>query len=203
MQNVFWDIIISPKKTIKEFTENKRNLLFVLTVATLIGVYYGIADPEETDSIFIAVSAAFSLFFTLIGLYLGSYLIHTLSRLMFKGKGTFSGMLLGLGLTGIITLIGIVVDSVYFLSTGNLAQEMFENSKHAAIDIVQIVLAVWWLVITVVTISIVESIQWWKSFIALILGAVLLIVLFITLIAIFGFSLIGFIFLDVLTTGAL
>ena len=93
-----------------------------MAITALIGAYYAVADPEEIISAWIIVTMALSALITVGALYLGAYILHILSKRIFKGRGSFFGMLLGVGITGIITLISIAIHGIYLLTTRRKCQ---------------------------------------------------------------------------------
>ena len=200
-ENISWNLIVSPKKTITQVIGNKKNLPFVLTVTALIGAYYAIADPEEIINAWIIVAMVISALVTVTALYLGAYILHTLSKKIFKGQGSCSKMVLGVGITGVITLISIATHGIYLFITGENVNTitLFEDESHFVFDLLQIVLTVWWVVIVLIAVSIIEKIVWWKSIIVSIITALLMSIIVVTSITIIGLSLAGFVFINILT----
>ena len=80
---------------------------------------------------------------------------------------------------------------------------LFENEKYFFFDLLQIGLTLWWMVIVIIAIYIIEKIAWWKSIIVSIMTATVMLIAAVIVLGLPVLLVIGFAFISVLMGGGI
>ena len=205
--NWYIGLIVRPVSTLREIVDARPvalGLLTLLIVAILNGLVsfaFGLETDTFTDftdediNIGPAVIILGTLLFVAyVTVQLGflSLIVHIISKL-FGGNGSYSGMLAGLMMLSILSLILVIPGLLDALASGIGEAAEGDTSPFEAIStVVSLVVAIWSIILAIILIrenyrlstgmAVLSGIA--SFFAAIVVGAILLILLFIVLVAV-------------------
>ena len=172
--NITWNLIIHPRKTIQRAVEEKHSLPFLLIITVLIGFYPALATLAagsfSTGGGHIAFLLVSSGILALAGLYITAFFTRILAKWLFKGKGTMGKMVRGVGLGNVIILIPLLFFGSYSIITGDSPIVWRDGGVWGfnIFEAIGLIFALWHFIIISVAVMIVEKIQWWKALVTMI-----------------------------------
>ena len=172
--NITWNLIVHPRKTIERAVGEKHSLPFLLIITVLIGFYPALATLAagsfSAGGVQITLLLVSSGVLALAGLYITAFLTRILAKWLFKGKGTMRKMVRGIALGNVIILIPLLFFGSYSIIAGDSPIVWRDGGMWGfnIFEMIGLIFALWHFIIISMAVMVVERIQWWKAIITMI-----------------------------------